>query len=85
MSSDSSPHSVQRDWDAVALAVQNTVAERNRVDGLAALERLEEQLEAACAERDRISREAVGAVLKWSDRAEKAEAALQELLASRQS
>ena len=48
-------------------------------NALRALRRIEEQLDTAEQERDRISREGVGSVLKWSERAERAEAALRRI------
>jgi hypothetical protein len=81
LSAERSPHSISSVLEELVAIVQNAIryapagVERG---ALGALQSLEEQYEAACAERDRISREAVGAVLKWSDRAIKAETALRD-------
>jgi hypothetical protein len=64
-------------WREMAIGDEDELAMYE--DAIAWLTRLEEQFEAVSAERDRISREGVGAVLKWSDRAAAAEEQLEAL------
>lgn len=46
MSAGSTPHSIQRDFDTMAVAIQNTYDDSNRRDALESLKRIEEQYEA---------------------------------------
>ena len=83
---DSKPHSTLSDMLTKSI-IEVVVFFRSDEDGMKRYEEFTadefrgifEQFEAACVERDRISREGVGAVLKWSERAERAEAALREI------